>query len=388
MKLLTFLVPKWKVMLTMAVFLFAVVSFASAQGDENGEDLEETLKRLSGDAAKSYVSPVVSAFGSNLNGGWFHKAPPAKLFGLDFELGVKLMGTFFPDEREYKHFSTTGTFRFNSYYATQLVNNTPGLSSLDPLIKEALIKAITKIDFTVGISGATIIGESDDYIKIDFSGEDITFTDPITGLSRTITVGAMVTTLEGIGGLGDYLADISFLPFAAPQASVGTILGTRAVFRYIPEISLPGINITEDIGTFSWFGWGVQHNPGVFFPTPLPLDISVGFFMQTLKVGNILKATTTAYGITVSKKLGARMFNITPYAGFLIEKSKLHFTYNFTLDEGTIDEQFIPIDFTLEGENKSRITLGLSLRLLLFNINADYNIGNYNSVTVGVMIAI
>ena len=366
------------------LILFAVVLFASAQGDENGEDLEETLKRLSEDAAKSYVSPVVSAFGSNLNGGWFHKAPPAKLFGLDLELGIKLMGTFFPDEREYKHFSVSGSFQFDRQQALDLFDTT-GLSS-DQI--NYLVTRITEEDINVTISGATIIGDSDDYIEITVSGKSVTIPDPDNpGSDLTVSLDGTIT-LEGIGGLGDYLSDISFLPFAAPQVGVGTILGTRAVFRYIPEISLPGIDITEDIGTFSWFGWGIQHNPGVFFPTPLPLDIAAGFFKQTLKVGTVFKATTTAYGITVSKRLGARMFNLTPYAGFLIEKSKLHFTYDFTLDEGTIYEQTVPVDFTLEGENKSRITLGLSLRLLLFNINADYNIGNYNSVTVGVMIAI
>lgn len=380
MKLFTFLHPRWRVMFTLAVFMFAVVSFTSAQ-DENGEDLTETLQRLSEDAAKSYVSPVVSAFGSNLNGGWFHKAPPAKIFSLDLEFGLKGMGTFFPEEREYKHFSTSGKFQFNSEQAREIVLNTIGLS-LPQAEEDALVDQITDMEFTVGISGATIIGESDDYITINFSGGDITFTHPLGG-TQTETVDPMVVTLEGIGGLGDFLADISFLPFAAPQVGIGTVLGTRAVFRYIPEIEIPGVDITEDIGAFSWFGWGVQHNPGVFFPTPLPLDISVGFFKQTLKVGDIFEANTTAYGLTVSKQLGTGGFNITPYAGFLFEKSEMHFTYDFVVD----DEEF-EIDFTLEGENKSRITLGLSLRLLLFNINADYNIGNYNSITVGFMFAI
>jgi len=381
MKRFTFLNPRWKAVFTLAVFMFAVVSFASAQ-DENGEDLKETLQRLSEDAARSYVSPVVSAFGSNLNGGWFHKAPPAKIFSLDLELGLKGMGTFFPEEREYRHFSTSGKFQFNSEQATEIVLNTVGLS-LPTEVEAALRDQIMDMEFTVGISGATIIGDSDDYINISFDGGSIEFTDPNTGLPRTEAVDPRVVTLEGIGGLGDFLADISFLPFVAPQVGIGTILGTRAVFRYIPEIEIPGVDFTEDIGAFSWFGWGVQHNPGVFFPTPLPLDISVGFFKQTLKVGDIFEANTTAYGLTVSKQLGTGAFNITPYAGFLFEKSELNFTYDFVVD----DEEF-EIDFSLEGENKSRITLGLSLRLLLFNINADYNIGNYNSITVGFMFAI
>jgi len=391
-------IASFKALLTMTLFLSAMVATAFAQ--DNGNNLEETLKKLSQDAAKKYVSPVVSAFGSNLNGGWFHKAPSAKVFGLDLEVGLVGMGTFFPKDAAYKHFSESGSFRFNSTQATELVVNS-SLGLIDPTgeIQAALVQYITSRDFTVGISGATIIGASDDYIKINFSQQSVTFTDPITLLPRTVTISPDVITLQGIGGLGNVLANISFLPFVAPQASIGTILGTRAVFRYFPEISLPVTDITKDIGKFSWFGWGIQHNPGVFLPTPLPLDISLGFFKQTLKINPseeiggtvtpIFEASTTAYGITVSKRLGIGILNVTPYAGYLRESSKITFSYDFTLDPGTALEQKIPIDFLLEGENKSRFNFGLSFRLLLFNINADYNIlGKYKSITVGVMFAL
>lgn len=385
----------WKAMLTMTIFLLAIISTAFAQ--ENGSDLEETLKRLSKDAATKYVSPVVTAFGSDMNGGWFHKAPGSKVFGLDLEFGLVGMGTFFPKDLEYKHFSTSGSFRFDSAQATQLVVNSN--LGLPPQVQAALVQEIMSRDFTVGISGATIIGASDDYLQIDFSQTNVTFTDPISGLPRTVTISPDVIILDGIAGLGEFLADISFLPFVAPQASIGTILGTRAVFRYFPEISLPVTDITQDIGKFSWFGWGIQHNPSVFFPTPLPLDISLGFFKQSLKINPggetgetvtpIFEASTTAYGITVSKKLGLGILNITPYAGYLRESSKITFAYDFTLDAGTLFEQKIPVEFELEGENKNRLTFGLSLRLLLFNINADYNIlGKYKSITVGVMFAL
>jgi hypothetical protein len=385
-----------KALLTMTLFLSAMVATALAQ--DNGNNLEETLKKLSQDAAKMYVSPVVSAFGSNLNGGWFHKAPSAKVFGLDLEAGLVGMGTFFPKDAEFKHFSESGSFRFNSEQALELVLNS-GFGSWAQEVQDALVQEITTMDFTVGISGATIIGSSDDYITISFRGDDIIFTDPTTGLPRPVTISPDDIVLEGIGGLGEFLAEISFLPFVAPQASIGTILGTRAVFRYFPEISLPVTDITKDIGKFSWFGWGIQHNPGVFFPTPLPLDVSLGFFKQSLKINPsgetgetvtpIFEASTTAYGITVSKRLGIGILNVTPYAGYLRESSKITFSYDFTLDPGTALEQKIPIDFLLEGENKSRFNFGLSFRLLLFNINADYNIlGKYKSITVGVMFAL
>ncbi len=385
-----------KALLTMTLFLSAIVATAFAQ--DNGSNLEDTLKKLSQDAAKKYVSPVVSAFGSNLNGGWFHKAPSAKVFGLDLEVGLVGMGTFFPKDVEYKHFSTSGEFRFDSTQARKLIADS-GLSFPFPEMEDALVNAISHKYFTVGLSGATIIGSSSgDDIEINFSGADVRFEYPTdSGTYYTATIDPNIISL-GIGGLGDFLANISFLPFAAPQACIGTVLGTRAVFRYLPEITIPGVDITKDFGKFSWFGWGIQHNPGVFFPTPLPLDISIGFFKQTLKINPaeetggtvtpIFEARTTAYGLTVSKRLGIGILNVTPYAGYLHESSKITFIYDFTLDPGTAFEQKIPVNFLLEGENNSRFNFGLSFRLLLFNINADYNLGKYKSITVGVMFAL
>ena len=95
MKRLISKTSKWNVSFMLAIFLFAVVSSAGAQ---ESEDLEATLMRLSKDVALGYISPVVSPFASNLNGGWFHKAPKATLFNLDVEVGLVGMGTFFPEK--------------------------------------------------------------------------------------------------------------------------------------------------------------------------------------------------------------------------------------------------------------------------------------------------
>jgi hypothetical protein len=63
------------------------------------------------------------------------------------------------------------------------------------------------------------------------------------------------------------------------------------------------------------------------------------------------------------------------------------FTYDYTLDTptGKIPQKVV---FDLEGENKSRLTIGLSVKILLVNVNADYNIGKYNSYSAGIMIII
>lgn len=385
MKRFSFPSTKWLGICILTVFLLAIVLNTSVQAAEDGDNgLKETLEQLAEDAAEMYVSPIASAFGSNLNGGWFHKAPSAKMFSLDLEFGLVGMGTFYPKADEYKHFSITGTFQFNSEQAVELVGDIELPPELEPFrdqIIEALVNAITGVEFTVGISGATIIGDPDDEIQIEFRGYDIVVDNPLYGLpgeeeTITITVDPYMLSL-GFGGL-EALSKYSFFPLAAPQLCVGTVLGTRATFRYLPSIA-----ISEEIGKLNYFGFGLQHNPAVWLKVPLPVNISAGFYTQTLKVGEIFKAKTTAFGLNVSKQFGFRMLNITPYAGFMVESSSMEVTYDFIVDE----EEF-SIAFDLEGENKSRLTLGLSLRLAIFNLNADYNIGKFNSFTVGLMFAI
>ncbi len=385
---------KWNVSFALAVFLFAVVSSAVAQ---ESEDLEETLMRLSKDAALGYISPVVSPFASNLNGGWFHKAPKATVFSLDIEVGLVGMGTFFPeDDPGIRHFSTTGKFRFSTLQTADIIS---GVDLQDfpeifhDAIKDALTDVIAGAEFTVGISGGTLIGDPNDNIEIEFGGDTIEIDNPgIPGEPGTleIEVPSETIVLAGVAGFGEILADINFLPFAAPQASIGTILGTRAVFRYLPKISLLS-SLSEDLGYFEWYGWGIQHNPKAIIPIPFPFDISFGFFKQTLKVGDVFEASTTAYGISVSKQLGMRALNLTPYAGYMIEQSKMSVNYQFTVDNQTFDVSIDDLEKAVNGENpnKTRLTLGCNLRILLFNVNVDYNIGKkYNSVTVGLMFAL
>ena len=375
--------PGWMAMFTLAAFLFAVTSTASAQ-NQNGEDLEEFLEGLSMDAATKYVAPIVSAFGSNLNGGWFHKAPSSKIFGLNIEVGVVGMGTFYPKDEEYLSFNTSGNFQFDEGQAADIVVGITLDPTLEPFrddIEHDLIEAITGREIYVGISGATVIGDPEDKIEIEYGGEDIVIDNPLFGLpgepaTITLPVPSDVITLP-IGGFEE-ITKLSFLPLLAPQLSVGTVFGTRATFRYLPSIT-----IDEDLGKFKYFGFGIQHNPGVLLPTPLPVDVAVGFFTQTMEVGTLFKAKTTAFGLNASKKLGLGPINVTPYAGFMLEKSTIEVSYSFMVDDEPYD-----VFFELEGENKSRLTFGLSVRLLMLNFNADYNIGKYNSVTVGVMFTI
>lgn len=368
------------------VCVFVGASLYAQQSMGEDKDLEETLQKLSSDAAKKYVAPVVSGFGSNLNAGWFHRAPMANMLGFDLEIGVVAMGTLFKDEN--KRFSASGIFQFDSTQANDLVSNItdPNYTALPPTAKEQarrdLINQLRGKDFTVGISGATIIGDAKDSVRVRFQGGQFTFTDPL-GNKQTVNVPSSSVALP-VGGL---LGDVTFsgknvVPLVAPQLTIGTFLGSQFTFRYVPDVQL-----NDEIGKFKYFGFGIQHNPATWFTGEMPFEVSVGYFTQTLSAGDIFEAKATAFGVSLSKRLGWGALNITPYAGYMAEKSNLTFTYNYTLDTqaGKIPQKIV---FELEGENKSKITLGLSIKILIVNINADYNIGNFNTLTAGVMFII
>ncbi len=380
--------PTWMVIFVLAVFLFAVNSPVAAQNGDG--ELEQKLSQLTEQAAQGYLSPVVTPIGMNLNGGWFHKAPPPKMFGLSMELGLVGMMTMIPEDTVKTFSVTDDTFRFSDTQAVELLT-AAGFDPYDNSVGTAFFDQIKGQDFSVSIHGPNILGPSTDEIQIDFSGADVTFIDPITLLERTETLGAGTWAL-GIGGLS-FLEELSFVPLAAPQLSVGTVVGTRATFRYIPSVDISSVPpaslfLDEEFGKISYFGFGLQHNPGVFLPSPLPLDVAVAFYTQTFKIGEeFFEVSTTAYGVNASKQFGIGSVNITPYGGFMIEKSTIDIAYTYQVESLVGLPQEIPIALHLEGENKSRITVGVSVKLLLFNLNADVNIGKYNSYTFGFMFA-
>lgn len=359
-----------------------LVSFASAQ-TTNDDSFEGTLKKLAGDAGKGFVQPVVSAFGNNMNGGWFHKAPQGKIFGIDFELGFVGMGTFTTDEN--KTFSAQAGFRFSggavgsNSQAEEIASKANNWNLLPNNEKQAIIDAISGTQFQVGIAGPTVVGSKQDTMKITIPTTSVSYTSPNTNLSTTQNIPGSQLTLDGVTGVLDGAATI---PLAAPQISIGTIYGTQATFRYLPEIE-----ISPELGKFKYFGFGIQHNLGMWLPIPV-VDVAASFFTQKLNVGTIMEAKTTSFGLNASKQFGFAFLNLTPYAGFMIESSNMNFTYDYTYTVGATNQVVTDrISFELEGENKTRLTIGLSIRLLVININADYNIGKQNSATAGVFFA-
>jgi hypothetical protein len=180
--------------------------------------------------------------------------------------------------------------------------------------------------------------------------------------------------------IGGILSDLPALPMGALQLTLGTLAGTQVIVR-----GLPGVRLKSQLGSFRYFGIGIQHNPGAWLPMRPPADFSFGIFTQRLAVGGNFTAAATAAGITVSKTFGWRLLNVIPYAGALIERSTMTVEYDYVLRLPDDEVSTRRIRFDAVGDNQGRLTLGLGLRLLLVNLNLDYSLGRYRSMSAGVM---
>ncbi len=365
-----------KLLVSLVLMMTMLVLMAQDITDElPNDDLESQLEMLSGDAAKSYVSPLTSPFGANMNSGWFQQAPRSKSLALNISMKIVVMGTNFQDDQ--KSFATTGSFRFTRSQAESIVGNS-GYDSTHPLYEE-LVQEVMSHDYTVGIEGPTIIGDKDDNIDIFFGGDTLTVVNPVTQLEEEYYVEEETIGLPVHG----ILEDFSMLPQFAPQLSLGTIMGTMVVVRF-----LPNVNINEEIGELTYWGVGVQHNPIVwmsdFVDFVIPIDISLSAFYQQLEVGSIMKTQAFAGGINVSKTLGIPTLSVTPYAGLLIENSHTEFKYTYMLDDTDnyntpADLQEQNVSFNIDGDNQYRFVAGLAAQLSIFQLSFDYNFSEYDS---------
>lgn len=344
----------------------------------SAQSLDSTLQKLAQDAAKGYVNPISSGFGADLNSGWMYRAPQATMFGFDLDFGIVAMGALMSDEN--KKFSTSGSARLDPATVNFMTNGLSNVGGFRDSVRNRMYGA----NIGVSISGPTIVGSKSDSIKLSYTGAPVTVQNyDGAGHDTTLTFGNAIQATPVTG----LLEDLSILPFLAPQLSIGTVYGTKLVIRYLPDVE-----ISKDLGTFSYFGFGIQHNPFMWIPVPEPpVDVSLGFFTQTMKVGSILETKATMFGVQASKTFGPGAINITPYVGFSIESSTMTVSYVFETPDPLNPlgaKKKTPVSFELTGDNTTRLTVGLTLRLAIIKLNADYNIAKFNTISAGLGIII
>ncbi len=283
------------------LILAASVWFGSAAlaQDDDDEDLTSLLEQVGSDYAKGYLAPLTNAMGANQNSALYHTAHiPGS--GLTFGIALKFMGSYMSEDDQ--------TFRqvFDVEDVSEYIDGAPSEPG------------------TIVFDGPSVIGDT------ETKG---TMTAYVNGLPV-----AQEETIEG-------LVDTRWIPLAAPEVSIGGIVGAKLTVRWLPEIDL------DNYGKTKYFGWGLQFSPNYLAPT-LPLDLSVGFFTQQIDAGTIVETDASSIFLAASKNFGMA----TVYGGFAKEEGKMKVSYTEESSDATVE-------FEVDSVMESRFTIGASLNL-------------------------
>lgn len=315
---------KGALLLAAACIVLAAVP-AMAQDEDDGDELSELLSDVGEGYARGYLAPLISGFGIDQNSGLFHTANIPNT-GLKIGFAIKAMASKLGDEDK--------TFR-----TSQRVDLADWLEPTDPGYGE---------EGTIVFEGPTVFGSDEE-----------------SGSITAYWHGIPVYEAEGI----ESLVDLDYVPLVTPELSVGGIAGLRGTLRWVPDID------AGDVGKIKYMGLGVSYSPNAFFPT-LPVHVAVGMFQQSLDVGDVIESTASSYYLAVSKDFSP----ITVYAGVAKEESSMDVHYTYTEDDGSETD----IDFSLDGVQEKRTTLGATLNLGL-KLNVEMSKGNLTNYTGGLI---
>lgn len=269
--------------------------------------LTENLGALSPENAKKYLGPLPDAFSGTMNSAIFTSGKVPKT-GINFSIGLKVMGINFDDND--RLFTPT---------------DPPGFSSVAP-VQQA----------------PTVIGNS----------------------SAVTQNGQGGATLYYPGGF-----DITEFAFAAPQVSIGSLIGTRAVVRWFSH----NFGAHDLITKVDYFGVGAQHSITQYFTT-LPVDIAVGAFYQEFKANDhLMDIKTTHADVTVSKSFAI----LQPYGAIGFDIFKMDASYEDSTNPGN------NIAVSFDQTSHIHMTAGVAANLAFVALHAEANFAATNGVAVG-----
>ena len=191
----------------------------------------------------------------------------------------------------------------------------------------------------------------------------------------------VIVPVEASGGLLDYAFpagfNVDYMPLATPQITLGAFIGTDLTVRFL-TVDL------EDMGDLKLFGWGLRHSLNQYLVF-LPVDVAFGFYRQSFDIGDYMEAHTSLVSLQGSYSIPV----ITFYGGLGIENSSIDVQYTYSGDGNLPGSQMEEtIKFNMEGANRLRFTIGLTLDLGPLKINGDYNLASQSTFSAGVGIGI
>jgi len=316
--------------LALGVALLVTGAAAPARAQDE-DDLQGLLEDVGAEYARAYLAPLIHSFGVNQNSGLYSTAA-IPVSRITFSIGVRAMAARLAAEDE----------AFTRVLDVTL-DETWGVQPGDPAYGERGV---------IEMTGPTVFGDED-----------------TEGVVRAYYNGALVAEEPGIEGVWKTRT----VPLAMPEVSVGGLYGLRATARWLPPLDV------GEVGEVKLWGIGLQYGFGQLMPT-LPVDVMIGYFRQSLDIGDVLSADAESWFLAASRSFTA----VTVYGGVARESSDFDVDYDWIRGPGDV----VPVAFNVEGVQDNRFTLGATLEIGV-KLNADVNFGSeLTTYSAGLMFGI
>lgn len=292
-----------------------------------------------------YLAPATDGVVYGINGGWFNNAKTPKQFGFQ----ISLIGNASLIKDDKKSFNMVAS----DYENVRFQNNDPSRMV------------------------ATSLGNNDpDVIVV------VTYDDPIFGDQEV-----ELTLPTGIGSEG-----LNLIPTAFLQASFSPFKGTQIKGRFFPKIN------TDDVD-LGMYGIGVQQDFTHFFPTHDVIPVAVsGLIAYTHLNGSFdftetgivdgenqmieTEVNTWLFQLIAGTKL--KIVNFYGAVGYIKGDSKTDLLGTYRVSNGALTSDDIVNPFSIDSETSGvTTTLGATLKLGIFGLNASYTIAEFDTVSVG-----
>jgi hypothetical protein len=296
----------------LALMAGFVMAAGPALAQDSGQ-LEDNLSAYIGRNAEGYLGPLRDGVGGALNSGLF-MYPGVPEDGFHIRLDARAGVVMYKDE-------------------------------------DRTFTATTEESFGVEqtVEAPTVVG----------STESITVTDPGTGARYTFP-----------GGF-----DIDNFGLVAPQLTVGSLVGTELMGRFItaePE--------DWEVRKIELWGIGARHSVNHWFKN-LPVDASIHVMYQNLKIDDTLvDASAIRFGGAFGKTFGL----LAGYVG--VAYNSIDMDAEYESDAGGVEDDRIVVDL----EKKSSVDLGVgaTLKLGFLHLNGEYHLSERNSYALGIGLGI
>lgn len=327
-----------KVAGTAAQLACAVALFNPAVA--NGQELEQALRTLASENARRYVRPVTQALAATMNAGFAYTAKTHEPLG--FDVGVHV-----------------------------LVSRVAGSDlTFLPVLPDSVVVDGLVLRQPYGTDGslesATALGSGDGIVLMP--------QNEYRDLLELQGVDPDRRALRFPGGF-----DFSAAPFAFVQAGVGVGLGTDAVLRFIPSLTL-----RDDIGSVSMLGFGLKHSLDQWLWKSPPVHLALFGNLHTLSTGDYADVSAWQVGLAASGDVAL----LTVVGALAYEDTRIRVDYVMRNPEDLPGRppDGTRLSFEDGADRHFRASLGLALRLAAVRLSSGVSVGPYTTLDVGLIL--